>query len=103
MASSEFRDVLSDVGDAALKPAIAKAKNGADGLVDKALKVLEDALDEGDIDAAKVVFKLIGLENQEERASDTHLTVVMPGAQTENVISVKPKEVLYDSIQDSKD
>lgn len=94
MDSAKFRDILTAVGDSSLAPAIAKVRAQTSKLVDKALKVIEDKLDEGDLDAAKVVFKIIGVDQQEDKPQDTNLTVVLPGASTtsENIIEVSNEQ-----------
>lgn len=78
MDSRQFREILIDIGDSSLGPAIAKVRSQTAKLVNKALKVIEDKLDEGDLDAAKVVLKVLGVDNQEEKHQDTNLTVVLP-------------------------
>lgn len=67
-------------------------------LVGLTVKVIQDKLEEGDLDAAKIVLKVHGALEQEPIAAakaDSQLVVVMPGAQApitkEVVIDVSPQ------------
>jgi CRISPR/Cas system CSM-associated protein Csm2 small subunit len=80
MADPRYREILDEVAEKELVPAITSMRNKIAKLGDKAIRVLEQHLDEGNLDAAKMVFKAMGLEAQEERQMDTTIQVIMPGA-----------------------
>ncbi len=64
------------------------------GLYGMAVNALKRALQDGNIEAIKVVFKSSGLLEQTETKSDTSLTVIMPsGLPEQRIIEVKTEEV----------
>lgn len=93
MDSDEFKQVVQTMGDALSVEAKSKLKKGLARLVDKSLRVLEDNLDEGELEAVKLVFRGLGLEQTDGKIQDTQINVILPNLQPEeNVIEVKPNE-----------
>lgn len=93
VASAKFKEVLEKAGEQELAPALARAKGQMARLVSKAVKAIERALDEGEhsdaLKAASMVFRAVGLDEQEKKDQDTNITVVLPGGTLDNVIEVK--------------
>lgn len=75
-----FKFLVSKVGEDELGPALAKAKSKLAKLTDKAVRVIENQLDQDNLEAAKMVLRAVGLEKQEEKQEqDTLIQVVLPG------------------------
>lgn len=95
--SDAFRQIIMEYSEKAMGPAIAKAKARMSRLLDKAVKVIERVLDEGDdanaLKAASMVFKSAGLEEQSVDNQDTNITVVLPGSDSSKTIEVESKEI----------
>lgn len=84
--SPRFREIVEEAAEETLKPALARARWRMAKLADKALNVIEQNLDDGNLQAALAVLKGIGMDQTQEKTSDTHLTVVLPGAKTETAV-----------------
>ena len=92
-ATPEFKELLAKVGDEELAPVLAATKTKLAKLANTAIRVVEYHLKENNLEAAKMVLKAIGLEKPEEqRASDTTLTVVLPGSPEAAAIEVKSEQ-----------
>lgn len=77
--STNFDKYLADTFDEIAKPARGYAKRALSRLMPKAIKAVEDALDSGDLEAAKIVFKSAGIEApQEDGGKDTTIVVNLP-------------------------
>lgn len=68
-------------------PAKDKARKELARLVPKAIKVIERNLEDDNLEAAKMVLKAIGLEQEEESKGDTQIVVNLPN------LGQEPKEV----------
>lgn len=78
--SPKFKELVAKIGDEELAPAIVRAKSRISKLLDKAMIVLEHHLDQNNLEAVKLVFKSIGLDNTETGAGDSTINVILPGA-----------------------
>lgn len=87
--SEFFKNMLSAQANHEIGSVIETGRNGLAKLVQKAIKVVEARLDYNDLEAAKTVFRAVGIEKMEEKPVDTNITVVMPGGLNEKVIEVK--------------
>jgi hypothetical protein len=65
-----------------VKKAVADLKNDVSKFAPKIAKVIENALDEGDLKAITPALKILGIDVQEpETKQNTSITVLLPGAQ----------------------
>ena len=88
--SDTFKDLVSQIGNDELTPALAKAKSKLAKLTDKAIRVIEHQLDANNLEAAKIVLKAVGLDQQEEKKDqDTNITVIMPGDRSPKHVDVE--------------
>jgi len=87
--SEFFQNMLQAQANHELGAVIETGRNGLAKLVSKAIKVVEARLDDNDLEAAKTVFRAVGIERMEEKPQDTNITVVLPGGINEKVIEVK--------------
>jgi hypothetical protein len=81
-ASDRFRELLKVTGEDAMSRAVSKTRQEMAELAQEAVRVIKFQLQENNLEAAKIVLKTMGLEQQEKTVSDTQLTVIIPG-QTE--------------------
>jgi transposase-like protein len=95
-ASDKYKELVTETAESELAPALAKAKAQLARLSAKAVKAIEKALDEGSardaLQAATIVLRSVGLHEDEKQQQDTAITVIMPGATTEQVIEVQAEE-----------
>lgn len=83
-----YKSVFDEIREHAVKTAKGVAVNRLSALVDKAVEVVEQNLDDGKLEAAKLVFEAIGVKQQEEQKSDTTINLIVPGQKQEQVIEV---------------
>lgn len=88
----KFKDGLERVTLQHIAPLVAKVKTDLHLLGVEAVRVIRKHLNEDSLEAAKIVLKIMALENPEEKAQDTTLTVILPGAKHEQVIEVVSEE-----------
>lgn len=90
--SDKYKEIVATTAEEELAPALAKAKAQLARLSTKAVKAIEETLDNGAyrerIQAATIVLKAVGLHEEERQQQDTSITVVMPGAEHPTVIEV---------------
>lgn len=95
--STNFDKYLADTFDEIAKPARGYAKRALSRLMPKAIKAVEEALDNGDLEAAKIVFKSAGIEApSDDGGKDTTIVVQLPNltgviTKSETIIEI-PKE-----------
>lgn len=89
IARDDFKQALEDIGNAAVGKAVQLIRTRMSNLGTKAVDVVSGKLDEGDLDAAKTVFKILGLNGMEEKAvADTNIQIVLPGSDYQEPIEV---------------
>ena len=83
-------EIAAELAKTSMDNAKTQVRTGLSRLVTKAVSVVEANLDEGDLAAAKLVFQGVGaLDPEQEKTSDSNITIVMPGqAPPTEVISV---------------
>lgn len=91
MEQDEFQAVVQNLGESLSNEAKNKLRKGLARLVDKSLKVLETSLDEGELEAVKVVFRGLGFDRPDDTHAGTSITVNLPTT-TEEIIEVKQEE-----------
>lgn len=101
-ATENYKDIVTHAGEKDLAPVIAKAKHKLAYLAEKAVRVVEKAMDsaldgtgsmrEG-IAAAQLSLKAVGLHEEQDKQSDTQITVVLPGGVETRTIEVPNEEV----------
>lgn len=74
----EFKAHLQDISDSMVSTAVNAWKSAMSGLISKSMAVVERKLDEGDLDAVKVVMKSIGMDKQVETQQQGTLQIVLP-------------------------
>lgn len=88
--SEYFRKMLEERSDADMQVAITQAKHAMSRCLHEAVRVIKHHLDKNSLDAAKMVLRSQGLEQMEERPTDTSITVVLPtGINQGKVFEVK--------------
>lgn len=80
LAHPDYKALMQRTADKELVPVIVRAKAELAKLVNKAIKVVEEQLDDGNLQAAAMVFKSIGLDETSDKAGDTSINVILPGA-----------------------
>lgn len=98
MEDPRFKQELDRMGDEALKPAINIVRKDMIKLAKKAVKVVESNLDDDNLEAAKLVFKVLGVDQMEEKPNDTNLTVILPGSVKQETV-IESEAVDYVNIQ----
>lgn len=85
LVTDEFKAAVKEIGDEAVRVAVQIIRTRTARLADKATVQLEKALNKGDLEAVKLVYKTAGIFDSIEKqpAGDTNLTVVLPGASKE--------------------
>ena len=91
--SQEFKDLITTLSETELLPLIQEMRKNVANLGKKAIKVLELHLNEGNLEAVKIVFKSMGLAETEMKQSDTNLTVVLPSGLDGSVKGLKDIEI----------
>lgn len=90
-----YEDTLNEV----VAPAKDKARREIARLVPKAIKVIENNLDDDNLEAAKMVLKAVGVEQEENQdKGDTNIVVQLPSlggapVEVESTTIELPKEV----------
>lgn len=78
--SKRCQDKINDLQEYTRQQAKASISARAKELMSKAYTALDLALEKGSVEGVKLVFKTLGLlEEQQEEKGDTNLTVVLPG------------------------
>ena len=76
---------------------ISTARSAAVGklaqMIDPALTVVLNNLKKDNLEAAKIVFKALGVEETEKAQQDTQIQIVLPGQKLEKVIDSEGREV----------
>jgi hypothetical protein len=88
LAHPEYKKLLEELADKELLPVLMDMRSRIAKLGAKSIDVLSSHLDEGSLDAVKLVFKALGLEQQEKAAGDTSIQVILPGASEEKSVEV---------------
>lgn len=84
--STKFKEVLSAVGDAAVMEAKQAIRAETSRMARKIIKVINEQLDEGNLEAVKIGLKVLGLDQVEEKQQgDTNISVVLPGTVTKDI------------------
>lgn len=96
MEDPRFKEFMDKVMEEEFLPLVTKVRGDIYKLGTEAVRVIRENLKENSLDAAKLVMKVMALDTVEQKQQDTNLTVIMPGATTEQVIEVK------DAIQDTE-
>lgn len=79
MKSVEYQQVLERLSDHAILPAIALAREGLGKLIQECLRVLEAKLKDNSLEAVKIVFNGLGVNDPDEKKQgDTSIQIVMP-------------------------
>lgn len=88
----EFEKLLEEKTEAEIGPLIVRARVELSKLVSKAIQVVHHHLDNNSLDAVKITFKAIGLENQEQVQRDAPINIIMPGQSPEPTTIILPTE-----------
>jgi hypothetical protein len=88
----EFRDVIKELTEDMVKVAAQQWKGSVSKLIPKALSTLEKGLDQGKLDAVKIILTSIGLDKVEQTASGGTLQVILPDYNKGRDINVEVKE-----------
>jgi hypothetical protein len=98
MASERYQAILAEEAHVSLGSALAALKQRMSKQADKALKVIDKAMDvyletgEGSreaMEASKMVLRSQGLDAAEDRQNDTTLNIIMPGGAEPVTIEVE--------------
>ena len=75
----EFKKIIRDIGDDAVATAKQLLRTKTGELANEVYRVIRERLEDNDLEAAKVVLKIIGFDQQEQTQGDTQINVVLPG------------------------
>lgn len=94
MQSEEFKGFIRDYTDESLAMAKATVRSESAKLVKKAMSVLDQHLEDGNLNAVPLVFKVLGvMEPEAEKKVDGNITIVLPGAEAPKNITPEYREV----------
>lgn len=79
VSDPRFDELITRIGEDDEKSFL-ETRRSIRKLVAKAIKALDEALDKGSLEAVKIVFKSIGLDEKEQDRADASVTVILPGA-----------------------
>lgn len=89
----ECKSIVEEIEREGMATAKAIIRSQTSQLATKIIKVINDHLDNGNLEAVKVGLKILGFNEQEQvKQNDTSITVVLPGS------AVPPKEVKADIV-----
>jgi len=101
-ASAKYKEVVTKAGEDETNRALAKAKLDLTRLSGKAVKVVEKAMDDAlsgkgsmreGIGGAQLVLKAAGIHENEEKAQDSNITIIMPqGVEQAVTYEIKKEE-----------
>lgn len=94
LKSDEYNLIKDRLSDAVIAPALKQAKISLSALLKQAIKVVKKHLEEDNLEAAKLVFKSMGIGDKEDEKGDTAITVILPGSEA-------PKEVQSDIVMET--
>lgn len=80
----QVKDYIREIAEHKVAEALAVLKTESARLIRKAMQVLEAKLDEGDLEAVKVVIKTISPKDDAVLVGDTTIQVIMPGVKRED-------------------
>lgn len=92
MKEPEFKALLKASAEDMIADSANIWKGAMWKLIPKALKVIEKALDEGELEAVKLVMKSVGVEKTEVAPSGGTLQVILPDYKSEKVVTHEIKE-----------
>lgn len=93
--SQECKDIIREITDVAISQSKASVRMEMGRLVPKAVKVVEFHLDENNLQAVPILFKAIGVDQQEEGPKgQQNITVVLPG-----VIEKPAQEITIEEVK----
>jgi hypothetical protein len=96
LKSAEYEAIMKEITSGEMALTLTEAKSALGKLVPKAVRVLEKAMEEGDhseaLQAARMVFRSVGLEQGEKDAGDQNITILLPGAEQPTTIEVKNED-----------
>jgi hypothetical protein len=88
------RQYVAEMGEEVTKTALIRIRQDVSKLAGLAMKALESNLKKNNMEAVKTLLRVVGaLDHETQQAQDTNLTVIMPGAKTEQVLEVKGEEL----------
>lgn len=101
MASDEFKQLVTDIGDEATRTAKQQIKASVGNLATEVARVLKEQLQENNLEAVKIALKVMGFDQAEEQKGDTNIQVILPG-QEKNVIEGEFRAIETESDKDAK-
>lgn len=85
----EYQKLFQDLVDRHLSSIIKRTRAQLAAMANTAVEVVKYHLEDNSLDAAKLVFKAMGLEQLETDHNDTHIQIVMPGAEAPKVVATE--------------
>lgn len=92
--SEEYATALADIRKELVDTAKNVAVGGLAKMVPEAIEAVKQQLKKHNLDAAKMVFKGVGVEQADQEAKDNSLTIILPGQKQEKVIDSNGEEVV---------
>lgn len=91
LASEGYRSLMSNMARGQIAPILDKVKSDIFNLGQEAVRVLKARLADDDLEAAKVVLKVMALDAPVDAQPDTQLTVIVPGVRQEKEVLSETK------------
>jgi hypothetical protein len=97
LETQQCKDIVREINEVAVETAVAIAKSGLSKLAKKAVEVVSANLEDDNLNAAVVVFKSLGIDQQDSSPKgQQNITVVLPG------VAEKPaQEIQIEEIKDN--
>lgn len=92
MNTQECIDTIRKLEQEGLSVARSKIRLGVAQIADKVLKVINQHLDEGNLQAIAPALKILGISEEQPEVQDTNIVVMLPGSQDSKIINVTEKD-----------
>lgn len=74
----EFKAHLQDISESMVSTAVNSWKSSMSHMIGKAMAVVERKLDEGELEAVKIILRSLGMDNKQETSSTGTLQIILP-------------------------
>jgi transcription initiation factor TFIIIB Brf1 subunit/transcription initiation factor TFIIB len=94
MARADFKDELKKIAEDSTAAAKHVLKSELGKMVREVLRVIKHNLELNSLEAVKIYFKALGIEQEETKTGDTQINVLLPGAAPKAVqAQVSPPDI----------
>lgn len=89
LAMEEAKLIIAEVNESALSEAKTRIKQGVAGLASEAVRVVKDNLKKGSLEAAKTVFRVLGVDTGDNTAQNNSFQLILATDKDKETITVK--------------